>query len=115
MNSIALALESYLVHIQNLFDRTAFFIPLLLLLLLALMLATINPLRSYFAPQTPSSVILSTVHKPTAVLKAFQGYEYILVLDVEATCEQGTDFAYANEIIVSLSNAYFSSMSHLLV
>jgi hypothetical protein len=32
-----------------------------------------------------------------------QPYDAFLVLDVEATCMPGTDFNYANEIIVSLS------------
>lgn len=33
---------------------------------------------------------------------AIQTYDAFLVLDVEATCQPGTDFNYANEIIVSI-------------
>ena len=31
-----------------------------------------------------------------------QPYDAFLVLDVEATCEEGTDFNWPNEIIVSI-------------
>ena len=31
-----------------------------------------------------------------------QAYDAFLVLDVEATCVEGSDFAYPNEIIVTL-------------
>lgn len=36
---------------------------------------------------------------------AKQPYDAFLVLDVEATCQPGTDFNYANEIIASLSSS----------
>ncbi|PSR88914.1 hypothetical protein PHLCEN_2v5063 [Hermanssonia centrifuga] len=36
---------------------------------------------------------------PTAAMQPYQPYDAFLVLDVEATCQPGTDFDYANEII----------------
>ncbi len=42
---------------------------------------------------------------PTAAMQPYQPYDAFLVLDVEATCQPGTDFDYANEIIVSLCHS----------
>ena len=51
------------------------------------------------SPDLPSGI------DPNAAKQLFDAF---LVLDVEATCQPGTDFNYANEIIVSLSR--FQSM-----
>lgn len=49
---------------------------------------------------------------PTAVKQYYDAY---LVLDVEATCQPGTDFNYANEIIASLFCLPFNFSSNRLL
>jgi hypothetical protein len=47
----------------------------------------------------PSSA--STLTQPT-----LQSYDFFLVLDVEGTCQEGTDMNYPNEIIASISKLH---------
>ena len=49
---------------------------------------------------------MDTVAEDIDPSAAKQAYDAFLVVDVEATCLLGTDFNYANEIIVSLSYLY---------
>ena len=47
-----------------------------------------------------------------------QPYEVFLVLDIEGTCDQGTDFNYPNEIIVCVVQfpaCYEINIVHLVV
>ncbi|KAJ3476341.1 hypothetical protein NLI96_g11223 [Meripilus lineatus] len=43
-----------------------------------------------------------------------QTYDAFLVLDVEATCVQGADFNYPNEIIASIPPSLFSGLGKLI-
>ena len=57
------------------------------------------------APTTEKDTAVQTMpSRPTHSVDpapAVQTYDAFLVLDVEATCQPGTDFNYANEIIAS--------------
>ncbi|KAL4251632.1 3'-5' Exoribonuclease [Abortiporus biennis] len=55
-----------------------------------------SPLSSPTSPRIPTTMILEPVIDRTLVKQA---YDAFLVLDVEATCVQGADFNYPNEII----------------
>jgi hypothetical protein len=45
-------------------------------------------------------LLVSSMNEQYNAIKVPQPYEVFLVLDVEATCFQGTDFNWPNEIIV---------------
>jgi 3'-5' exoribonuclease 1 len=45
-------------------------------------------------------------------LRVKQPYDAFLVLDVEATCEEGTGFEWPNEIIVRLICYYMVLFTH---
>jgi hypothetical protein len=51
-------------------------------------------------PVSPPSIVLSLSSMNNQRVKVTQPYDAFLVLDVEATCLQGTDFQWPNEIIV---------------
>ncbi|TRM61740.1 ribonuclease H-like domain-containing protein [Schizophyllum amplum] len=63
------------------------------------------PLHSTPSPSPPPSPLLSSVYEAQDVCEAQnivttkQNYDAFLVVDVEGTCMQGTNFSYPNEII----------------
>jgi hypothetical protein len=69
-----------------------------------------KPFVSYYCPPAaqpaprlpPTPVFARPTVEPNFLAVGRQLYDAFLVLDVEATCAQGTDFAYPNEIIVCL-------------
>lgn len=50
-----------------------------------------------------------TLKRPESPWPVNQPYDAFLVLDVEATCQEGTDFTWPNEIIVRPSSLLFSA------
>ena len=73
-----------------------------------------NSTRLSPAPETEKDEGLNTMPVyPSSQIDpgaAKQTYEAYLVLDVEATCQAGTDFNYANEIIAS--HPFLTTLSH---
>jgi 3'-5' exoribonuclease 1 len=45
---------------------------------------------------------------------ALQSYDFFLVLDVEATCQEGAGMNYPNEIIASTSKSYIPALANYI-
>ena len=76
------------------------------------MIASPIAARPFPVPEPPSALVERTVdvvpklEKPESSWPVKQPYNAFLVLDVEATCREGTDFNWPNEIIVSCHCRY---------
>jgi hypothetical protein len=64
---------------------------------------TPTPRAMRFQPpaRLAKKAIISSAASPPPPPRSKQPYDVFLVLDVEATCQQGSDFNFPNEIIVS--------------